>query len=239
MFSSNLIKFLVASALCAFSSCGWRAAQTGEAPANSSFAVEQLKTGVPFSTEEPENFQAEFVITANGQESKIFVARAGGNRRYDYNSDGKNRIVVLQTDAPQSFLIMPDAKLYSENSKEESSAGATENFKDFLTNEWLNQKPEAAFTKLGAENNLIKYVVRLDDSVASETIVFVDERINLPVRQEFYALRDGQKILTYAVEMKNFKTQADKNLFEIPKDARKISVEALRAAMREVKIDEQ
>lgn len=235
MFSSNSIKVFFVFALGVFSSCGWwRAAKSEDAPVSSS--AEELKSSVPFVTKEPENFQAEFVVTANDSDNKIFVARSGNRRRSDYNSGAPNQLTVLQQSANQTFLILPYKKIYAENSVSQTAA-PTEDFKDFLTNEWLNQTAAAKFTRLGSENDLTKYAVRLNDSDAAETIVFVDERINLPVRQEFYARRGEQKVLTYAVEMKNFKTPADENLFEIPKDVRKVSIEILRATMREIKTD--
>lgn len=238
MFSPDSIKFFFAAALCAFlgSSCGWRAAKTETQPAP--FAAEELKSGVPFSTAEPENFQAEFVITANGAENKIFVARSGNRRRTDYNSGAANQLTILQTGASRKILVLPDKKIYAEDFAAQAGAGAAaENFTDFLTSEWLNNTADARFTRLGAENDLTQYAVRLDDSDAAEAIVFVDERVNLPVRQEFYSLKDGRKILIYAVEMKNFKAQADEKSFDVPADARKVSVEILRAAMREEKTD--
>lgn len=234
MFSPNRIKFFLVCVLC-FSSCGcWRAAKSENAPA-ASFAAEESKSAAPFATKEPENFQAEFVIAANGAENKIFTARAGNRRRSDYDSGAANQLTILQTGASQRFLLLPRGKIYAENFASQTGASSSESSKDFLTSELLNQKSDAHFVRLGAENDLTKYAVRLDDSDAAETIVFVDERIGLPVRQEFYSSKDGQKILTYAVEMRNFKTPADENLFEIPKDFRKVSIEILRAATRETK----
>lgn len=231
MSAPDSIKFLFLFALC-FSSCGWRAAKTAE---NASVSVaEELKSTAPFSTQEPENFQAEFVVTINDSENKIFVARSGNRRRYDYNAGAANQLTTLERSAGEKFLILPNEKIYALNSAAQNSA-MTENSKDFLTNELLNQKPDAKFSRLAAENGLTKYVVRFDDSAAAETIVFVDEAINLPVRQEFYSIKDGQKILTYTVEMKNFKTQVNENLFDAPKDFRKVSIETLRAAMRAAK----
>lgn len=243
MFRLKRAKFLFALCLCCLGfggGGGCRRAAKSENADTASFAAEaELKSGVPFATKEPENFQAEFVITANGAENKIFVARGGANRsRFDYNSGAANQLTVLRTSGDESFLILPDKKIYAENSGVNADSPDGD-YKDFLTNEWLASKADAKFTRLGTENSLTKYAVRLNDSDAAEIIVFVDERINLPAREEFYSNKDGQKILTYAVEMKNFKAQADENAFEIPKDARKVTVAALRAAMRETIKDGQ
>ena len=248
MISLNSIKFAgaILSASVIFTSCGfWRAAKPEAAPtagAPTSASDDDLKSGVPFATKEPEIFQAEFVVRTGGDsDNKIFVACAGNRQRYDYNLDAKNRFTVLRTAANESVLIVPNEKLYATNSvSAPAAAGQTAgNFKDFLTNEWLNQKPDAKFTKLDAENNLTKYAVRLDDSDFAEAVIFVDEQINLPVRQEFYSTKGDRKILNYTVEMKNFKQQADDDLFEIPKDYKKVSLEELKTAMQKEGFSEE
>lgn len=243
MLSSSSAKlFFAFAAICLSSGC-WRAAKTETGAPAASFAADESKSGVPFATKEPENFQADFVITANDSETVVFAARGGANRRrFDYNRGEKNHLTILQTDARRKFLILPAQKIYAENFNSETAAPAPttdESLRDFLTSNWLKQKPDANFARLGTENGLAKYAVRLNDASASEIIVFADERINLPARLEFYAARGEQKILTYAVEMKNFKSQADENLFAIPTDARRVSIETLRAAMRETKTDER
>jgi outer membrane lipoprotein-sorting protein len=231
MFSSNSIKFFfgLAFALSVFSSCGWREVKT-ETP--TPFASEESKSEIPFVTKEPENFQAEFTVTSNGFENKTFVARNGNSSRYDYAFETKNQLTVLQSGANQSFIILPAKKIYAENSALAiADAQTAENFKDFPINELLNHKADAKYTNLGAENGLTKYRVSLDDSENAETIIFVDEKIGLPVRQEFYSSSGEQKTLTFTFEMRHFKTQTENILFEIPKDFRKVSLENLQAAM--------
>lgn len=217
-----------AFAVLASQSC-WRNGKTDEAPPTA-FASDELKSEIPFATKEPENFQADFVVTADDAETRTFFARAGEKRRIDFSSGAKNQLTVLQTGVRQSFLIFPAGKIYAENSA--LQAQATENWKDFLTNQWLYQKAEAKFTSLGAENGAAKYSVKLNEDENGEAIVFVDEQINLPVRQEFYSVRDGKKFLNFVFEMRNFKSQAEENLFEIPKNYKKVSPESLRASMR-------
>ncbi len=240
MFSSNSIKFFfgLTFALSVFASCGWQQEKT-ETPRL--FVTDELKPDAPFATKEPENFQAEFAVTTNGFENKTFVARNGNSSRYDYAFETKNQFTVLQTGANQSFIIFPAKKIYAESSVSTIAAPqTTENFKDFLTNEWLNQKADAKFTALGAENGLTKYAVRLNDSTNAETVVFFDEKIGLPIRQEFYSSDGGeQKILTSVFEMRNFKTQTENDLFEIPKYFRKVSLENLQAAIREGRLGEK
>jgi asparagine N-glycosylation enzyme membrane subunit Stt3 len=234
MFSaiSRKIFFICCVPLLLFASSGcWRSVKTGDAPPTV-FAADELKSDVPFATKEPENFQAEFVVTANDEQTKTFFARAGEKRRIDYASGAKNQLTILQNGARQSFLIFPAEKIYVENTASQIHAQGNENWKDFLTNQLLYQKAEAKYTSLGTENGTAKYSVELNDGKNGEAIVFVNEQINLPVRQEFYSIRNGEKNLRFVFEMRNFKLQTDENLFEIPKNYKKVSPESLRASMR-------
>ena len=114
MFSSNLTKFFIVFALIfsLFSGCRfWQKtneANTAVAPTVS----EDLRSTIPFSTKEPEQFQAEIVVTANDTERKTFVARNGANHRYDFNFGAKNQLTNLQTD--KNYLISPERKIYTE-----------------------------------------------------------------------------------------------------------------------------
>lgn len=227
---SRKIFFACCAALLVSPSCGWWRAKT-DATATPSLTNE-LKSEIPFATKEPENFQADFVVTANGAETKTFLARSGDRRRFDFVFGAKNAVTVLQIGAKQNFLILPAGKIFAENFAAQVFVQTSENWKDFLTNKWLYQKADAKFVSLGAENNLAKYSVKLNDGENAEAIVFVDEQINLPVRQEFYTVRGEEKSLSLVFEIRNFKLQTDENLFEIPKDFRRVPPEILRTTLQ-------
>lgn len=232
MLLSNSAKLLSCFfALTLFSACYSRQNVESETPAPPPFAVEELKSDVPFSSREPENFQAEFIVTANGKTDKTFAARNGGKRRFDYNVGEKNQFSVVQTADGKGFLILKDKKLYAENSTE-SGVSAAENPFDFLTTELLNQKADVKFEKLGAEDGLTKYRAFLGESGKSEVLIWIDEKNGLPVKQEFSSLNGEQKTINFTFEMKNFKPQTDENLFEIPKDFRKVSIKEFQTSLR-------
>src|SRR5205085_10927577 len=128
------------------------------------------------------------------------------------------------------YLIFPEKKIYAENPG--AQAAGTDDWADFLTTEWLNQKTEASFEKLKTTENLTQYRVNLGDSNSSEIFVYVDEASGLPVKQEFYAISGEQKTLTYSFELKNLKLETDENLFSIPTDFKKISIEEFRKILR-------
>jgi hypothetical protein len=230
MFASNFTKFFLFFALIfsLFSGCGFR--QPGaemNSPATPAVS-EELKSGIPFSNKEPEQFQAEIVVTAGGAARRGFVARNGAARRWDFNFGAKNQLTALHTD--KNYLILPARKIYTENASPE--AAASDDWTNFLTTEWLNEKRDASFEKLEPAENLTRYRVRLDDGGASEIFVYVDETLGLPVRQEFYALGGEQKTLVYSFELKNAKLETDANLFAIPPDCKKVAAQEFRQILQ-------
>ncbi len=225
MFSSNLTKFFALAwvVFLLFAGCRfWQ--KTNDANSNATPAVaEDLKSEIPFSTKEPERFQAEIVITANDTERKTFVARDGANRRWDFNFGAKNQLTNLQTD--KNYLILPDKKIYVEKPASQA-ASAPDEWTDFLTTEWLSAKTEASYEKLETSENLTKYRVNLGSPASNEVYIYIDETLGFPVRQEFYAVvAGGQKTLTYRFELRNLKLETDSNLFAVPPDFKKVSAE--------------
>lgn len=250
MFSSNpakLFHLVLFFSICLSASCSrfWSGGGNENSNANPApFSARQLQSEIPFSTREPEVFQGEIIVTSfiNGEKSerKTFVARSGGRRLLVFAAGEKAEVSFLQPDEAGSFSISREKKIYTENvagmALPASSGG--EAFDDFLTAARLSAKASAAFENLGAaENGLTKFRVRLDDSDASEVLIYVDENLKIPVRQEFYsrgAAGEQQKTLLYAVELRNFQLQADENLFAPPpKDFRKVSREEFDRVSRE------
>lgn len=206
----------------------WQNAEnTNTSPGGGSF-VEDM-SDLPFQTREPDVYQAEIVVTAHGAERVTFTARNGAKRRYEYNFGEKTASVWLQTD--QNYLMLPEKKIYAEQDSAEGSS-ETSALVDSLTVEWLNIKPGAKFESLGAENKQKKYSAKLNDSTASEIMLFIDEGSGLPVKQEYYSISGEQRELLYSVELRNLRLETADELFMVPKDFRKVAAEELRKAMR-------
>ena len=227
MRSSNSAKVLLVflCTLMLFPAC--RLWQKAESETPSPFVAEELKTDVPFSTTEPENFQAEFVVTVNAQEDKILLARAGSRQFLTYNLGKNNQFSIMRTADGKNLQVVTGKKIYVENPGNSPGQPGDNPF-DFLTAEWLSQKTAAKFERLGAENGLTKYRAVLGETGKSEVEIWVDEKIGLPVKQEFYSLGGDGKTLNLTFEMKNFTSQVNENLFEIPKDFRKVTIEEFR-----------
>lgn len=225
MFSSYFIKSFAGFALIflLFSGCRFFRETNNETNTSAAPAVsDTLKSEIPFTAKEPEIFQAEIVVTTGGTERVTFIARSGANRRWDFNFGKQNQLTNLQTD--KNYLILPGKKVYAENMP--APAPAPDDWANFLTTEWLNEKTDAKFEKLETAGNLTGY--RVSAGAASEVLIYLDEKAGLPVKQEFYTISGEQKRLTYTFELKNLKLAADANLFAVPTDFKKISVEELR-----------
>ena len=235
MFSSNSIKIFLVLAALSCQSCGFWQGKTDATASPAPFVVEELKSAIPFSTKEPESFQAEIVLLTEGFEEKTFVAKNGASRLIIFDFQTESETSVLHPGDGQSFLVAPRRKIYAENSRENAEA-KTRTLDESLTAEWLNQKRDAKFESLGAENNLTKYRVNLDESKNSEIIIYVDEKIGLPVRQEFYSAQGERKSLTATVELRNFSLQPDANFFQLPKDYRKLTVKEFRETLRRERV---
>ena len=228
MISSKSFKVLLFFTLVCVSSCRyWQTSSNSNSnTATPTPEIAEINSEIPFATKEPETFQAEIIIKNENEEEKNFIARSNG-RTLSKNGD----IGALQINANKSFLINFAKKIYVENTGKIAiqTDNVAETLNDFLTTEWLNQKTETKFESLGIENGLTKYRTTFE---SSESLIFVDENFKIPVRQEFYSIEGEAKNLVYSIELQNLKLIADEQLFEIPKDFRKVSIEEFRQNLK-------
>lgn len=239
MFLPKSIKIFAVCAALFAASCGYWQGNSGTNSASAPFVAEEAKNGIPFASKEPDVYQAEIVLTnyAGGEKSerKIFTARRGAKFRCDY----ENEISFLQSDENTKFTLHNGKKIYAESRTNSGGTGeAGDALKDFLIAEWLNEKRGATFENLGAENGLTKYRVNLEEAPNkdSETLIFVDENLKIPVRQEFYTTSGEQKFLVFSMEIRNLKLEADDKLFELPKNYRKVSSNEFQKIIRQEKL---
>lgn len=189
------------------------------------------QSDIPFSTLEPDTYEAEVWVTfyndGKKSERKTFTAKSGIKRLSVFNSGEKNEISFLQTESV-NCLIYKEKKAYAElqAGSSQPTAASGETLESYLRTEWLSEKTAAVFEDLGTENGLRKYRVKLGD-VATETnevLVFVDEANQMPVRQEFYSAAGDGKNLIYSYELRNLKLTVDESHFTLPGDYRKVSL---------------
>lgn len=246
MFSSNIFKisFVVILFALLCNACSFWQSAVNQNTSNASvpFVDAELKSEFPFSTKEPDIYQTEIVVTTISSEEKMFAARNGNFRRYDFSFSGDSPISLIHDANGGKQFIDHKKKVYSEEKLSgQAFAPPAENWNDFLTADLINQKKNVRFEKIDAENNLTKYRVILNETNAdgSETVISIDEKLGFPVKSEFYGIEGEQKTLKFSVEMKNIKLQTEDNLFQIPAGYRKVSLEEFRAMMDKGNLNEK
>jgi outer membrane lipoprotein-sorting protein len=206
----------------------------------------------PFATKEPERYQAVRVITTSeGAEtnaqatpepgSRTFIARDGDRRREDYETEAGEKISYLQL--PEgNYVLRPAKKLYAElkpggvGVDGERTASAPP---DFSPDKLLNEaRPESRYEKLGAETlngrATVKYRVTVmgktgaGREVTTESIVWVDETLGMPVKTEATSTGGAATTGTRVVmELRDIKETIDAGLFELPSDYRRVEMREL------------
>ncbi|HJU53594.1 MAG TPA: hypothetical protein VJ715_03445 [Pyrinomonadaceae bacterium] len=196
----------------------------------------------PFATKEPERYQATRVVTssgdASGRESRTLIARDGDRRREDYDAGAGERVAYLQL--PEgSYALLPAKKLYAELKTEtggDRSAHAARVPPDFSPEKLLNEaRPETLYERLGEENlngrATVKYRVTVrsqkNGPVASESLVWVDETLGMPVKTETTSA--GSKV---TMELRDIKETIDAGLLEVPADYKRVAPAELFAEAR-------
>ena len=223
MFFRKLFTIFLAFTVLTAAACGlWESeesANSGEPPISG-----QVETGIPFENKEPETFQTDIVVTnyANGEKSekRYFLARDKNKSLlvFDRETEGGRSVLRL---CGETFFINDRDKTFSKTEIAPAGVENSDEMREFLTVSWLSRKTFAVFEKLGTENDLTRFRVRFEDAPLSEIILTYDEKLKLPVRQEFYSIGGEQKTLTMSVELKNFQPSADEKYFVLPQGYKK------------------
>lgn len=219
MFLSNPAKSFLAIfvILLAAAGCGWlRTGNDTSVP-----VIPEPKSKFPFKTREPEQFQCEITQTAGGSVRRTRLARKGDWRRIDFDFGEANQRSVMRTD--KEYLIDHARRTYSE--KVSVAGNTVEPVYTDLTHEMLfADASRSEFEEVGTEGSLTKYRTALDGSAASEAIVYFDPSIGLPVKQEFFSVNGTERALEFTIELVDFRTDPDADVFELPNDFKKIPI---------------
>lgn len=204
----------------------------------------------PFPSKEPEKYQARLVFAfkfddaaANYIEQTTFVARDGLNRRLDFeNADGR-QVSQIETADGKRFLLLPQRKIYAETGAAASGnsvAGAPEEYS--LAHLLYAKPPDAKFQKIGEEEiggkKLTKYLVdfgtvRESENSQTETAIWIDEQLGLPVKTEITAFADKKPSGAKSVaELRDFKTDVQPQLFAVPADFRLVSLKEIQDTIK-------
>jgi len=85
----------------------------------------------------------------------------------------------------------------------------------------LHMRDFTEFEQMRRDGSVVQFRARINESNSSEVIVFFDEAIGLPVKQEYYSLEGEKRTLRYSVELRDFKKELEPGVFEIPAGFRK------------------
>jgi len=173
------------------------------------------KPEVPFTVHEPEVFQADLVIRAGEGERRIFIARDHQMQRTDYDVGTDDHRAVIVAD--KLYLIDFKRNSYTERSVTSDLASLYEP----LTAQLMNLRDYSVFEETGRQGSIIEYRVRTNGSTVSETSIFFDESIGMPIKHEIYAINGAERELEYSAELQNFETAVEQSTFEIPKGFKK------------------
>lgn len=247
----RLLLVLVTS-YCGFVLQACRQSQTSKDSTTRSDSQEgAVSTRPPYSTREPERYQATRVITSQAstsssttsianQTSKVLIARDGAKRREEYISpDNEHWVYLENTDG--RFVLLPDAKVYA--ALDQNEVGVTNPAGESAvvsTDELLNEVDHGAkYQGLGTEvlngRATTKYRVITANSLGeanrqSETLIWIDETLGMAVRSE---TTDGSENAVRAImELKDITLMVDEHLFEIPRDYKKVSFDLIHQQRR-------
>lgn len=200
----------------------------------------------PFATKEPDKYQASIFFAsrfeegaANFVEQTYRVARDGANRRLDFET-GATHYAKLQTADGKVYILLPKKKVYAEL----TTAGDAPNLPEEISLEHLlHTKPiGASYERIGEEDlagrKTVKYrlnfgAVKGAENARTETFVWADESLGLPVKTEIVAIENNQPVgAKNVIELREIKTEVAPEVFTVPKDFRKVSFEEIRKIMK-------
>ncbi|MEP6708230.1 MAG: hypothetical protein ABJC05_11960 [Pyrinomonadaceae bacterium] len=208
-------------------------------PAGSS-QLAQVFTVPPFATKEPERYQATRISTssnmASGSDatqassSRILIARDGAKRREDYDLGGFS-VSYLEL-PPAHYALLPSQKIYADLNNESGADRETELPPEFSPDRLLNQSlSESRYEVVGSEVVNGRATTRFrvtstnvgePNSLKSETLIWVDQSLGLPIRSETTIAEEGSRV-KFTTQLQNITENVDSKLFELPVEFRKVS----------------
>lgn len=231
-------------------------ANGGGANGNQATAGDNSSKTPPFSTKEPERYEATMVVTgslggstpvipgvSNLLSKEMKIARDGDRRRVDYELIPGAKMSDLQTPSGH-FMLLHSKKMYAEIKPGEAGdiTSAARNLpSDFSPDKLINeQSPGANYEKLGTEvingRTTTKYRVTTTAKgegrgMATETIVWVDESLGMPIKSETVSTGEQARGSKVTMELRDIKQEVDPSLFELPKDYKKVTSSELTSQL--------
>jgi hypothetical protein len=232
---------LVCAIACSLLNCSQRTVQ--QTNTNQAEVAETFLTTPPFSTKEPDKFQAlrttTYINGANESVTKQRVAKDGTLRRDESGLAGVGTVIYL-TNSAGRFVMVPARKIYADVTTENAEREIVSDGETQLDNspEGLihTDQPKTQYQQMGTEDvngrSCTKYRVIVNTTAAgnvtnSENIVWVDNSMGIPIKTVTTA-RSGAKMIT---EFSELSSVVDPKLFEIPQGFTKVTPLEVRRSL--------
>ena len=204
-----------------------------------------ISSSPPFSTKEPERYQATRITTNSGGASatratRVFIARDGQNRREEYD---EGALVYLETTTGR-FALLPEKKIFVGLDSGTEELHAVLKSEDSYMNSpesLLSQTTgRVSYERLGPETlsgrATTKYRVTSggsskENETNSVTLIWIDDLLGMPVRSETTSTNsDGESKLI--IEMHDVRQDVDARLFQLPSDYKEVDTAHFRAQLQ-------
>lgn len=219
---------------------GCRASEPGTNSTGSTDSRVVTSNVPPFSTREPERYQAVRIVTFNessssgttmDRTSRVSIARDGEKRREEYFIGAGETVVYLEVPVGR-FVLLPASGIYADLNEAATQTqrellGETDTLStDLLLSEGYST---STYEKLGTElldgRMTTKYRVTSGNTGEAtggvETFIWIDESIGMPVRSQSISGVAGQASKS-TMELKGIKLEVDNDLFKLPASYRKV-----------------
>ena len=221
MFLSNPRKILLLIGIFAglIQACG--GSQTDQVKPTSPAA--EVVREFPFSTKEPEVYQADLVLNDGVAETRYFVARKGERWRFDIFRGTERWMSEIRSD--KFYKVDHRRKIYTADNVESGSASTMGGFAGAMST-FFRGKQYREFDDLGREGNLHKYKVKESAASKESVLIYFDEASGMMVRQEFIGEKGGSSQETkFIYELRDLKLDVADEIFAIPRGYRKVSAD--------------
>ena len=221
MFLSNPVKYFL---FVCFFALSLQACGSSQSNVNAPVDLNLPATGeFPFSTKEPEIYQAVLFVESGAFRDKWFVARKNAVWRIDFFDNGEQTRTQINTDA--IYQIDHKRKVYTANSENTGTLSD-------LTDKFFRGKEYRKFEETGREGDLVKYKIA-GAAGKGDVLISVDEKTGVMMRQEFLA--SGSESVPFVYEVKDLKFDVDDSVFQIPAGFRKVTAEEYRTLTKQSK----
>jgi hypothetical protein len=217
---------LASTVLIGLQGCKWWNGGASTTPTK----IAEPKSRIPYPAKEPESYRAIVAVTTGEIVRRAAIAKDRTDLRIDFEIGSERSLTMLRTD--RTYVISERKEIYAER----ASGGAfpAEEFVAEMTTRLLHRTENAEFEMLGYENELAKFRVRLGNSETGENIVYVDEKLGMPVIREFYSINGEARELMYRMELQDISLEVDRSVFELPKNYRKVTADEFYRVTRSV-----